>query len=249
MSVARTPLDACRVLIPRGGEFGARLAAGVRALGGSPLVAPLIDFVEPDDRRPLEDAIARLAAGAYDWLVVTSATTVESLGEVLAAMPPTTRVAAVGPATARALEARSAEVHLTPTRDHSALGLLAAWPDDSGRVLLPQSEIAADTLESGLRERGMTLDVVTAYRTVAVELDPAVREGLRSGEIDAVLLTSGSTARHLAAQCAPLSGGIRVVCIGESTARAATASGLRVDAIAERSEGESLIDALVGLRA
>ncbi|WP_240792330.1 MULTISPECIES: uroporphyrinogen-III synthase [unclassified Salinibacterium] len=237
------------MLIPRGGEFGDRLAAGVRALGGVPLVAPLIDFGEPDDRRPLEDAIARLAAGAYDWLVVTSATTAEALGEVLAALPSTTRVAAVGPATAAALEARGAEVHLTPANDHSALGLLAEWPDDSGRVLLPQSEIAAETLEAGLRDRGLTLDVVTAYRTVAVELDPAMRKTVRAGVIDAILLTSGSTARHLAAQCAPLPEGIQVVCIGESTARAATASGLRVDAIAERSEGESLIDALVGLTA
>src|SRR5690606_21042472 len=101
-------------------------------------IAPLIAFVGVTDTGALDDALRRLAGGAYDWLAVTSATTVDALGDALGTLPPTTRVAAVGPATAAALQAHGVDVQLMPGHDHSAVGLLAEWTDTVGRVLLPQ---------------------------------------------------------------------------------------------------------------
>lgn len=243
------PLAGRRVLVPRGGEFGERLATRLRTLGAEPVIAPLIEFSPPDDTSALDAALERLSRGAYDWLAITSATTVDALGDALAHVPGSTRVAAVGTATAEALRDRGVTVDFVPSGDHSAAGLLAEWPSGGASALLPQSEIAARTLADGLSARGLAVDVVTAYRTRGVAIDEGVRDRLWTGTIDAVLLTSGSTARQLKAQCAPILSTTAIVCIGASTAEAAASAGLHVTAVAERSDGESLIDALVDLMA
>ena len=62
--------------------------------------------------------------------------------------------------------------------------------------------------------------------------------------MDWILVTSGSVARQVAAQLAPLPPGTRVACIGERTAAEARAAGLPVDAIAAQTTLESLVDAL-----
>ncbi|MCW4384442.1 uroporphyrinogen-III synthase [Salinibacterium sp. SYSU T00001] len=242
-----TPLAGRRVLVPRGGELGEWLAAQLRMLGAKPTVAPLIAFAPPSDSAPLARAREGLAQACYDWLVVTSATTVDVLGDSLVHIPDSTRVAAVGDATATALRAHGCRVDFVPREEQSATGLLREWPGDGGRVLLPQSEIAADTLERGLGALGCEVVAVAAYTTRGVLMDEEVRRRVSEGAIDAVLLTSGSMARELAAQCAPLPESTLVVCLGVPTASAAATAGLSVAAVARRNDREALIEALVEL--
>src|SRR5690606_21580121 len=70
------PLTGWRVLVPRGGPWGDGVAASLRAQGAVPVVAPLINFGPTNDQAALDAALAKLAAGEFDWLTVTSATTV-----------------------------------------------------------------------------------------------------------------------------------------------------------------------------
>lgn len=234
-----------RVLVPRGGELGHRLAALLAARGYDPVVAPVIDFAPPVDPAPLNAALVRLAAGHYDWLAVTSATTVPSLAGIL--VPATTRVAAVGSGTASALTNAGIRVDFVPPHDHSAIGMLADWPAGGSRVLIAQSEIAATTLADGLRTRGLSVDAVTAYRTVSVELGPDVVAVASAGGLDAVVLTSGSVAREIARQFAAAPKALHttaMICMGEPTAIAARASGLPVAAIATHSSAEGLVGAV-----
>ncbi|MBN9633305.1 MAG: uroporphyrinogen-III synthase, partial [Actinobacteria bacterium] len=70
----------------------------------------------------LEAALARLADGGFDWVTVTSATTVDGLSAARAVVPPTTRIAAVGETTAAALVAAGYAVDLVPAEDNSARG-------------------------------------------------------------------------------------------------------------------------------
>lgn len=238
-------LDGLRVLVPRGGEFGERLRSALERHGATPVIAPVIAFEPPDDEGPLRAGVARLASGAYDWLLVTSATTVDVLASLGAEVPTGTKVAAVGPATAAALRERGMAVDFVPAV-FSAEGMLAEWPG-SGRVFLPQSEIAAPALATGLAMIGHEVDAVTAYRTVGMPLPADVAEDLAGGRFDAVLVTSGSVARQLAGYLAEVPAQTTVLCIGRPSADAATAAALRVDAVAQRSDGDSLIDALVEL--
>lgn len=232
--------------MPRGGKWGDSVAARVRGLGGIPVIAPVINFASVDDTAPLSRAFQKLADGEYDWIVVTSATTVDVLVSQRVTIPDSTRIAAVGETTALALTLAGFTVDFVPESDNSARGLLKEWPRDQarGRVLVPQSDIAEPTLVAGLADRGLDAEFVAAYRTVAVPVADSVRRDAASGRIQAILITSGSVARQIAEQLTPIPEATVIVCIGPRTAFDARAAGLTVHAIAEFRSADALVDAL-----
>ncbi|MBN9140438.1 MAG: uroporphyrinogen-III synthase [Micrococcales bacterium] len=241
------PLGGWRVLVPRGGTWGDSVAATVRSFGGIPVIAPLINFASTDDPTTLANALHELQDGQYAWIVVTSATTVDVLKGERVEVPDGTRIAAVGETTAAALQLAGYRVDFVPSSDNSARGLVKEWPDSGirGRVLIPQSDIAEPTLVAGLQKLGFAVEFVTAYRTVGVPATPEVARDVASGRIRAILVTSGSVARQVAEQLAPLPEQTVVACIGPRTAFDARAAGLAVHVIAEERSADSLIEALV----
>ena len=208
------PLTGARVLITRSPERSLALVDALQEAGASALLLPLIDFERAPDQHSLDVACDALGAGAFDWLVVSSATTVHVLTAKAAErglspaqwIPPATRIAAVGAATRRLLEDRGLEVALTPEDEQSAAGLLAVWPGGDGKVLLPQADIASPRLAVGLSAAGSTVTAVTAYRTVdypaAAERRlaiPAVSGGADRQPPSYALLTPETAAAELAA--------------------------------------------------
>lgn len=246
MTTAR-PLAEWRILVPRGGSWGDRVAALIREYGGIPVVAPMLNFASAENPVTLANALYELQDGQFDWVVLTSATTVDVLVSQGTRIPDRTRVAAVGETTAAALTLAGYRVDFVPTSDNSARGLVKEWPvsDIRGRVLVPQSDIAEPTLVAGLTKLGFAAEYVTAYRTVGVPVSPEVAADVASGRIGALLITSGSVARQVAAQLTPIPDGTVLVCIGPRTAFDTRAAGLPVHAIAEERTSESLIAALV----
>jgi uroporphyrinogen-III synthase len=241
------PLRGLRVLVPRGGKWGDSVSATLRSYGAHPVIAPLINFAPSENGHDLMVALLRLEAGDYDWLVVTSATTVDVLMGNSIRPAPTTKVAAVGETTAAALTLAGIRVDFVPENDNSARGLVKEWPTGqiTGRVLVPQSDIAEPTLVAGLADRGLDAEFVAAYRTVGVPVDSAVKQAVSDGSISVVLVTSGSVARQIAAQLAPLPEQTIVACIGPRTAFDARAAGLPVHLIAETRSAAALVDAVV----
>jgi uroporphyrinogen-III synthase len=241
------PLAGWRVLVPRGGKWGDGVAATLRGYGAVPVIAPLINFAASDDEAGLESALRDLQAGNFDWVVITSATTVDVLLSQSVTIPEGTKIAAVGETTGAALSLAGYRVDYVPEADNSARGLVKEWPhgDISGRVLIPQSDIAEPTLVSGLTALGLNVQFVSAYRTVGVPVTDHVRADVEDGRIGAILVTSGSVARQIAAQLAPLPTTTIVACIGPRTAYDARAAGLAVDVIAEFRSATSLVEALV----
>lgn len=240
-------LAGLRVLVPRGGKWGDAVAANLRAHGAIPIIAPLINFASAADPAPLQAALQRLEAGHYSWLVVTSATTVDVLVSHQTKVPESTRIAAVGETTAAALGFAGYTVDFVPEGDNSARGLVREWPRTAGggRVLVPQSDISEPTLVAGLSRLGFDAEYVAAYRTVAVEVAEQVVGDVASGRIGAILVTSGSVARQIAAQLSPLPHDTLVACIGPRTAFDARAAGIAVHIIAEARSAESMIDGLL----
>lgn len=272
----RQPLAGARVLITRSPERSLPLVEALRNAGAEALLLPLIDFERAPDQHSLDVACDALAAGAFDWLAVSSATTVQVLaakaaerGLTLAGwIPADTRVAAVGAATRRLLEAQGLAVALAPEGQQSAAGLLAVWPGGGGRVLLPQADIASPRLAEGLTASGSSVTAVTAYRTVdypaaaerrlaipaeggAGEVQPpsyalltpaAAAAELAAGRIDAVIAASPSAARRLH-ELFPR-GGCRFVAIGRPTADQASALGMPVAATAAEPTPAGLVAAV-----
>ena len=240
------PLAGWRVLVPRGGKWGDNIAASLRPLGAVPVIAPMINFASSDDGPALETALHELQQGSFDWIVVTSATTVDVLMSQRVTIPPETKIAAVGETTGAALALAGYHVDYVPELDNSARGLVKEWPqaEINGRVLIPQSDIAEPTLVGGLTKLGLDVQFVSAYRTVGVPVADTVKADVASGRIGAVLVTSGSVARQIAKQLAPLPRTTIVACIGPRTAFDARAAGLAVHVIAEYRSAASLVDAL-----
>jgi len=246
MSPTAKPLSGWRVLVPRGGNWGDGVAATLRSYGAVPVIAPMINFASTEDQAGLTDALARLEGGQFDWLVITSATTVDVLVSQRTTIPESTSIAAVGETTAAALTLAGYRVDFVPENDNSARGLVKEWPAaDSGRVLIPHSDLAEPTLVAGLAERGLEVEYVAAYRTVGVTVAENVAADVASGRIGALLITSGSVARQVAAQLAPLPETTVVACIGPRTAFDTREAGLAVHVIAEQRSAGALVDALV----
>ncbi len=233
------PLDGVSTVLLRGADQAGLIVGELTSRGATVKLLPLIDFELPQDTAPLDAALGSLREGGYHWLIVTSSTTVRALKQRSAhlgldlpgGIPRHTRIAAVGEATASALAAEGYRVDLVPGRsgqESSASGLAAALGmlPPMGRVLLPQADLAADTLERSLREQGWDVLRVIAYRTVAypavaaqrltteislasergvprpasteTELDPAgFWAAVADGAVDAVVFTSPSTVRRL----------------------------------------------------
>ena len=258
----RRPLFGKRVLVTRATEQAAGTAALLRDYGAEPLVVPAIAIGPPADPGALARALSELRAGAYGWVAFTSANGVDRTWAALVASGAdarafgAARLAAIGPATARALEQHGlrADVVAKEFRGEGlADELLRALLRPSAgatRVLLPRAAKARDVLPEALRAAGCVVDVVAAYETrppprEAVE---TVRCELEGGRVDAVTFTSSSTVDNLCdllgANAAQLLGHARIASIGPVTAETARARGLRVDVTATEFTVPGLVRAL-----
>lgn len=251
------PLFGKRVLVTRARDQAGSAAALLRERGADPVVMPTIELHPPSDPEPMIDAAAALEV--YGWVVFTSSNGVDRfLAEVRrqgrdARAFGSSKIAAIGPGTAAALEKHGLVADLV-AKDHKGEGLaaelLAAIGSSKPRVLLARAEVARDVVPEALRKAGCEVDVVPVYQTRSPPrpLLEALSALLEGGEIDAVTFTSSSTVEHLCdaieARAAELLARTCVVCIGPVTAETAKNRGLRVDVIAEDHTVPGLVAAL-----
>ena len=241
------PLFGRRIVVTRARDRVGGFAALLREQGAEVVEAPAIETVDPlDDGVALRRAAADLAAGAYDWVVCTSATGVERLFTVVrdARDLGGVQVAVVGPGTARAFAARGVVADLVPA---VAIGddLAAAFPAGSGRVLQIRPEVARDVVARALRAKGWQVDEVVAYRTVSAALDDATRARVR--DADAVTFTSSSTVDNLIALVGVDGLPPVTVTIGPITSRSLEEHGIEPTVEAARHTVDGLLDAVIAV--
>lgn len=255
------PLFGRRVIVTRPKAQAAALAELLEEQGAEVVSFPTIALEPAPDAAAVEHAVA--AAGAYDWVVFTSANGVQVFFDRFAARGQDvrelarTRLAAIGPETAAQLERRLLRPALVPS-EYRAEGLLAALRDDEvrgRRFLLPRAEGARSVLPETLRARGARVDEVITYRAVpppAADVS-GLRAALESGTIDALTFTSSSTVTNFVAMLGEADvrrlvrdGRPAVACIGPVTADTARALRLRVDVIPEAYTAAALARAVVG---
>jgi uroporphyrinogen-III synthase len=265
ISPISVPLAGCRIVVTRPRAQAPALAQRLAALGAVPVLFPTIEIAPLDDTAALDAALRRLAA--FDWVVFTSANAVEAVSTRLAALGLSgqlgtgrPRLAAIGPATARALEARGAAAAALPD-EYVAEALPASLGPVAGqRILLPQAELARDVLAADLTRRGALVEALPAYRTLPAAPDPAGLAALRQG-VDALTFTSSSAVRNFvrllaggdqwaeagAAADGPSLPALRratVACIGPITAQTARSAGLPVAVVPAAYTLDGLVQAL-----
>lgn len=248
------PLFGKKILITRARSQASRLAGKLEAHGASTVQVPAIEVVPVEDPSELDAAVKNLAS--YDWVTFTSANGVEGLWARITAAGLDARafgnvkIAAVGPATARALEAIGLTADIVPENfdAESLLEKFRSLKDAPKRVLFPRSEIGREALVEGLTKIGATVDPVTAYRTVMS--DSSIEEARTAYEegIDITTFTSSSSVENLVKI---LDGDVSainrtvVACIGPITAETAKANGIKVKIMAKEQTIDGLVDAIL----
>src|SRR5580698_2013014 len=117
------------------------------------------------------------------------------------------RIAAIGPATKKAIEQRGAKVDVVP-KEYVAESVVRSLRRrvKGKRVLLVRAKIARDVIPRGLREAGAHVDVVEAYETILPNSSrPRLRSllGNRRRTPHVITFTSSSTARNFVALLGP----------------------------------------------
>jgi uroporphyrinogen-III synthase len=240
------------VVVTRPGPKAQELITGLEALGAEVIPYPVMEVRPPEDPAPLDRACAHLAD--YDVVLLTSANGVQAVAERVAAWPePGPQVAVVGEQTAKAVRRRGWPVDFLP-QQANAEGLLATLtarrPMVGLRCLFARAEEGREVLVEGLRAAGATVDLVTAYRTVAVPHSAAeTRVTLGDRSIALVTFTSGACVDHFLARMAEAGLGDAArtwpaAVIGPVTRDACTRHGMRVVAIAEQPSGGAFLKAI-----
>lgn len=240
------PLRGRRVLLPRTRPRDG-LAEALREAGAEVLSAELaVTVPTPGARQALSEALDRSEDA---WLVLTSSRALGALDP--RHLPATTPVAAVGPATAESFrELTGASPRIVSAG--SAAALLAepelCAPQGRDRIILPCSAIAPDRLARGLRERGWRVEVLPVYTTTTADpshVPPGLGRAWADGEVDAVVLTAGSSAAALVDLLGPPPRATRLVALGPSTAERARRLGLTPHAVAASPLPAQVRDAVV----
>lgn len=248
------PLAGKRVLVTRAAVHANQFANRLRQLGAEPILYPMIAYSPAEDADRLNACLEALCLNKYDWLIITSVTSVDVAAQWRADFKctfPEVNIAAIGAATA---EACAAELGSAPriVADRPTPGHLLAKMGtlESARVLILNSDVAKPDLELALTAAGARVDRAVAYQTHAApkgSIDlPAL---LASNAVDAITFTSGSTVEHfvsrLSAETRQRVNHTKIICIGPATAAVAASFGLTVAAIAAEPSETSMITALI----
>lgn len=241
------PLAGTTVVVTRARAQASQLRTMLEALGASVIEAPVLRVQFRDEDLVTDERVA----SRWDWIAFTSQNGVDAFFAALrragrdARALGTTRVAAVGDATAAALERHGIVADFTPSRATGEC-LARELPRVSGaRVLLPQGSLTEDRLANGLRARGAHIEAVVVYQTHPMPLDDQLRE--RVARADAITFASASSARFLADALGELRPrpATRLVAIGEQSAAAVQAAFGRVDARASEASLPGLVTAVL----
>jgi uroporphyrinogen III methyltransferase/synthase len=254
------PLFGRRIVVTRSREQAGELVDMLEERGADAIQAPTIRVAPAEDTAALDRACAD--AGAYDWIVFTSANAVDYFMQRVIANGDVrdlkgVRLCAIGPSTAQRVLRYGLRVDVTPeeaTSEAVTDALRAAASLKGARVLLPRADIAREVLADQLRDAGADVSEVAAYRTMLAgterDGDQDIYRMLLERQIDAITFTSASTVKNFAKiygeeQAADLLRTTVVASIGPVTAEAAQQLGIHTTVMPERYTIPDLVDALV----
>ncbi len=251
------PLFGKRILITRPRHQAQEFRRQLAELGAEVIAFPTIEIREPGSWDSLDEAIRQVER--YQWLIFTSANGVhhffaryQRLGRDLRDLKGV-RIAAIGPATAKAVSQFGLVVEVLPD-EFKAEGLLESLRGKvlkGARILLPRAEQARDVLPVELKKQGAQVDVVEAYQAVAPATGrDRLLQILEERRLDMIVFTSSSTVTNLAEMFKPDSLATTleqtvVATIGPITAKTAEDLGLQVKVQPSQYSMPSLLKAIL----
>jgi uroporphyrinogen-III synthase len=246
-------LSGKRIVVTRPKHQSVALAALIEARGGESICIPVIEIAPMDDYTELDQELSRI--DSYDWLIWTSVNGVAAVWdrfESLGIYPnfENVCVAAIGPKTAAALEARGVLPDFIPEQ-FVAEAILPGLGDVRGlRVLLLRADIARAALVESIRAGGGIARDIPVYQTLPAQPEPGVWEEFRAG-VEIIIFTSSSTVINFKRMVQEQGYGVEalpgdplIACIGPITAATAAECGFDVAVVPQAYTIEGLIQAL-----
>lgn len=244
-----------KVLITRPRAQANEFAEKLRVAGFEPIFFPVIEIQPIENNVALDVALQKL--NCYEWVIFTSANAVETVARG-GALTPSKRVdgikiAAVGPKTAEALQARGITPDFVP-EEYVPEAILPGLGDLRGKwVLLPRAEIARKDLPEAIFDAGGVPHEIAVYKTLPTQPDPAGLAALKSG-VDVITFTSPSTVQNFIViakqnELDPwhLPKNPAFACIGPITEQAAKEENLPNRIMAKEYTTDGLIEALTSM--
>jgi uroporphyrinogen-III synthase len=200
----KSPLAGIRILVGRARHQAGALSAALRAQGAEVIEIPFIEIRKPRSFAPLDAALKKLHT--YDWLILTSVNGVEVMWQRMEKLRLNVsgreglRVAAIGPATKKAIEQRGMKVDVVP-KEYVAESVVRSLRRrvKGKRVLLVRAKVARDVIPRELRKAGAQVDVVEAYETVVPQTSRRCLQALLKNPKKlphVITFTSSSTVRN-----------------------------------------------------
>ncbi len=203
------PLANRRILITRPRNQSSALATLLEAQGATPVLIPTIEIAPPTSYCALDAALTTLRT--YDLLIFTSANAPAAFAaraRHLNLQPHPKRIAAIGPATAAAIQAAGLQTddphillppkYIAESFAQTIIETLLPHAPNS-EMLLVRAAVARDLLPEALTAAGATITIAGAYRTIIPPGSiPELQSLFATHPPDAITFTSASTAQNLA---------------------------------------------------
>jgi uroporphyrinogen-III synthase len=209
-----------------------------------------MDKLKLSDKMKIQDASGKFREG-HEFIRAEIGT---KSGGALATGVRRLRIAAIGPATKKAIEQRGVKVDVVP-KEYVAESVVRSLRRrvKGKRVLLVRAKVARDVIPWELRKAGARVDVVEAYETVVPQssrarLRAALENPRRRPHV--VTFTSSSTVRNFVtllggSRVHPSLDGILTASIGPVTSSTLRELGLGVDIEAKEFTIPGLVDAII----
>ena len=253
-SAATGPLQGLRVAVTRPAHQAGPTCEALAAAGAEVVRYPVLDIAAAPDSPQLRAAIDALTAG--DLAIFISANAVRhGLARLhdRGGMPAHVQVAAVGRATAAALDAAGVEVDICPPTGFDSEALLstpALQQVQGATVVLFRGNGGREVLADTLRARGAKVHYAEVYRRICTQTDVSKLADLWSADrLSLIVVTSGDSLRCLCERASPdYSARLRrtpLAVIGARMLQQARSMGFQSDIVVTEPGERALVAALV----
>jgi uroporphyrinogen-III synthase len=195
-------LNGARVLVTRPAHQAENLSGLIQGRGGEAVRFPVLDIVARDNIEEVQYALKNL--DKFQWVVFISPNAVNfalkaNNGKIDRLK--TVRFAAVGRATAQALEAAGLAVDVVPEQGYTSEALLAMpqMQQVKGQAcLIVRGEGGREELANTLRSRGAVVQYLEVYKRTIPSIDSSqVVQLLAQHRLDVITATSGEALQNL----------------------------------------------------
>jgi len=192
-------LRSCRVLVTRPALQAQNLLESVSSAGGVAISYPALAIAAATESG---NASRCTQANSYDWLIFISRNAIEY---ALPHLPNATaltkvKIAAIGEATANAIQAAGYQVDLIPKNASNSEALLneeALNDCKDHRILIVRGVGGRDLLLNRLASRGAKVEYAEVYARICPEFEPTSLPAHYIEGIDIITVASGETLRNL----------------------------------------------------